>query len=126
MKFIDQSFMLSSGVGTTVSQVVRLAAEHIENILPRPGPYHPAFAALIELADKLKAEEKFQPASVVDLCTSSFKTKHEIAVSGDGYNSVEMEISDAEIEFIQRLAAELDKAAGSLQYAPRIAIETMP
>lgn len=30
------------------------AAEHVESILPRPGPYHPAFAALLELADTIK------------------------------------------------------------------------
>lgn len=38
----------------SVARTIALAAEHIEELCPRPGPYHPAFAALLELSDTLK------------------------------------------------------------------------
>ena len=39
----------------TISIVVRAAAKHIKNLCPPPGPYHPNFAALLNLAETLAA-----------------------------------------------------------------------
>lgn len=37
-----------------IAGIVKEAAEHIEDVLPRPGPYHPAFVSLLKLADEIK------------------------------------------------------------------------
>lgn len=38
----------------SVVLTIKSAARHIEDMCPRPGPYHPAFVALLELADHIK------------------------------------------------------------------------
>lgn len=40
-----------------LTDILLYAAEHIESILPRPGPYHPTFAAVLAMADKIKKDQ---------------------------------------------------------------------
>lgn len=38
----------------TIANIIQSAAKHIEEVIPRPGPYHPDFAALLALAESFK------------------------------------------------------------------------
>lgn len=50
---ISRTHLRSEMIGEQM-RIIKEAAEHIEAMCPRPGPYHPAFAALLELAGKIK------------------------------------------------------------------------
>lgn len=56
MKAVLESmeFTLSDAKDRNVADVIRDAARHIEELCPRPGPYHPAFAALLGLAYRIE------------------------------------------------------------------------
>lgn len=56
MKSVLESmeFTLSDAVDRNVADVIRNAGQHIERLCPRPGPYHPAFAALLGLAYRIE------------------------------------------------------------------------